>query len=122
MLLDNSKSTYIGKIVIQKSAQQTSSYLDDAVLVVGENVQNKADPILEIEADDVKASHGSTTGTVDAAQVFYLQSRGFSKEDAQKLVVQGFLSSALSAIIDDEVRLTLESQLLRKLNFGTESE
>ena len=72
VLNDNSKSTFIGKIIINSKASQTSSFLYDHVLVVGENTKNNSQPILQIDTDDVKASHGATTGRVDKDQLFYL--------------------------------------------------
>ena len=104
VLLDGGKSDYIGKIIIEKPAQQTSSYLDDSVLVVGEDTHNNSQPILEIEADDVKASHGATTGRVDDMQVYYLKSRGFNELEAKNLIVEGFLRATLSRIQDEKVR------------------
>ena len=104
VLFDGGKSSYTGKILITKPAQQTSSYLDDAVLVVGNNTQNHSQPILEIEADDVKASHGATTGRIDENQIYYLTSRGLSKEEATHMIIQGFFESILSVIHNDSVR------------------
>lgn len=101
---DNTHSSYIGKIIITKLAQQTSSFLEDAVLVLGENTSNRSDPILEIEADDVAASHGATTGRINEDHVYYLQSRGLSVKEARELIVSGFFESLLSEIVDDEVR------------------
>jgi len=104
VLLDNSSSDYVGKIIIEPKAQQTSSYLEDNVIVVGENTKNKSRPIREIEADDVKASHGATTGRINPEQVYYLRSRGFSKEEAQNVIVEGFFTSLLSRIKDEKIR------------------
>ena len=111
VLLDKGKSSYIGKIIIAKPAQQTSSYLDDAVLVVGQDTQNKSQPILEIDADDVKASHGATTGRIDENQVYYLTSRGLSKKEASELIVDGFFESMLSTIADENIRNKVKSKL-----------
>lgn len=111
VLLNKGKSEYIGKIIINKPAQQTSSYLDDSVLVIGEDTHNNSQPILEIEADDVKASHGATTGRVDASQVYYLKSRGFTEEEAKELIVEGFLQATVNRIIDSDIRSKVSSFL-----------
>jgi Fe-S cluster assembly scaffold protein SufB len=111
VLLDNSKSNYIGKIIIEKSAQQTTSYLDDSVLVLGENTKNESQPILEIEADDVKASHGATTGRIDKEQIYYLTSRGLSQKEAENLIAGGFFESTLSKIYDEDVRNEIKKKL-----------
>lgn len=110
-LSDGSKSTYLGKIIIRKSAQQTSSFLEDNVLVVGEGTYNNSQPILEIDADDVKASHGATTGRVDESSVYYLMSRGLSKTESENLVVEGFFESLISKIEDEKVRSEVRSHV-----------
>lgn len=113
VLNEGSFSSYLGKIIIEKGAQQTSSFLDDGVLVLGENVVNRADPILEIEANDVKASHGSTTGRVNEEQVYYLQSRGLARSEAESLVIQGYLEAFISRIISSEVREQVKKVLFK---------
>lgn len=104
VLNDNSASNYVGKILIDKSAQQTSSFLEDNVLVVGEDTKNNSQPILQIEADDVKASHGATTGRIDSNQLYYLSSRGIPVKEAEKLITEGFVSALLDSIYDPNVK------------------
>ncbi len=104
VLLDGGESSYTGKIKIAKEAQQTSSFLHDAVLVAGENTKNRSDPMLEIEADDVKASHGASTGRIDENQLYYLQSRGLTKAEATKIILEGFFESLLSKIGDEGIK------------------
>jgi len=104
VLQDKARSDYVGKIVIEPTAQQTNSFLEDNVIVVGKNTQNNSQPILEIEADDVKASHGATTGQINPEQVYYLQSRGFSEEEARDTIIEGFFTSLLSRIKDEKIR------------------
>lgn len=112
VLKDAAKFDYIGKIIISKSAQQTVSYLEDNVLVVGDKTKNYSQPILEIEADDVKASHGATTGRIDESHLYYLMSRGLSKSEAESIIVDGYLSSVLDLIVDEKVK----AKALKKLN------
>jgi Fe-S cluster assembly protein SufD len=109
VLMDNTNASYIGKIIIAKPAQQTSSFLEDAILVLGNNTKNRSDPILEIEADDVAASHGATTGRIDKDQIYYLQSRGLSSEEAETIIVEGFFESLISSIQDTEVQKNVRS-------------
>ncbi len=104
VLMDSSKSKYVGKILIKKLAQQTTSFLQTNTLVIGDKTSNNSQPILEIEADDVKASHGSTTGRVDSSMVYYLQSRGFSKQEAESLIVEGYFAETLNKIYDPTIR------------------
>lgn len=104
VLLDSAKSEYIGKILIEKPAQQTSSFLEDNVLLLGDGCKNGSQPILEIEADDVKASHGATTGRIDQSQIYYLASRGLNVSEAESLIVEGFFESLTKEINDAKIR------------------
>ena len=111
VLLDGSKSDYTGKIAISKKAQQTSSFLEDNVLVLGEEVVNNSSPLLEINANDVKASHGATTGRVSEEQVYYLTARGLSREEAEKLIVEGFFTSLLNGIMDEKIKNKIKKEI-----------
>lgn len=111
VLYDTSVSEYIGKIEIQKKAQHTSSFLEDNVLVLGIGTKNRSDPILEIHADDVKASHGATTGRINKDQIYYLQSRGLSKQEAEDFIVEGFFESLLTQIKDVAIRKEVQAKL-----------
>jgi len=82
VLLDKSNGTYQGKIYVEKNAQKTNGYQLSKALVLSENSAFNSKPELEIYADDVKCSHGSTTGNLDQNSIFYLMSRGLSKEQA----------------------------------------
>lgn len=103
VLFDDSCSSFEGRIIIHRHAQQTTSYLAHDVLVIGENTKNESRPILEIEGNDVKASHGATTGRIDKLQSFYLTSRGLKPEDARRLILFGFFDSLLSQIPDEKI-------------------
>ncbi len=111
VLLDNARSDYVGKIIIEKKAQQTSSYLEENVIVVGENTHNNSQPILEIEADDVKASHGATTGRIDDEQIYYLRTRGLSNQEAENVIIEGFFNSLLNRIKDEKIRHKVAEKL-----------
>jgi len=110
-LYTGSKSNYTGKIIIEKPAQQTTAFLDQAVLVLGEDTNNISQPILEIEADDVKASHGSTTGRVNEDQVYYLMSRCLSRDESQAIIVEGFFESLINKIEDTSVAAVARSAI-----------
>ena len=110
-LFDSSRSNYEGRIIIKKPAQQTVSYLEDNVLIIGEKIKNHSQPILEIEADDVKASHGATSGRIDELQIYYLMSRGLTRIESEKIIIEGFFEAALSKIQNDEVK----AQALKEL-------
>jgi len=91
VLFDGGVSNYVGKVMVKKSARGSSSKLDDRVLVIGNATHNHAEPIMQIETNDVTASHASTTGRVDENQLYYLQSRGLSRDESQNLLVEAFL-------------------------------
>lgn len=93
VLYDGGVSSYRGKVIIEQTATGATSRLEDRVLVVGKGTHNHAEPIMQIEANDVIASHASTTGRVDENQIYYLQSRGLSREESQDLLVDAFLTS-----------------------------
>jgi Fe-S cluster assembly protein SufD len=85
-----SRAVFSGLIKIEKEAQQTDSYFRDDVLLLDDAIAGSL-PTLEIEANDVKASHSSTTSRIHDDQLFYVQSRGISRQGAQNLIIQGFL-------------------------------
>jgi Fe-S cluster assembly scaffold protein SufB len=116
VLRDGAESKYLGSIKIEKNASQTESFLDDGVLVLGEGTKNQADPILEIKNNDVRASHGSTTGRINEEEIFYLQARGLSKKESENLIVEGFFEKLLGKIEDEEIRESFKDKLLEKLN------
>jgi Fe-S cluster assembly protein SufD len=116
VLRDNSDSKYIGSIIIEENASQTESFLDDSVLVLGQGTKNQSEPILEIKNNDVKASHGSTTGRINEDEIFYLQSRGLSKKEAENIIVEGFFEKLLNQIEDTTIREVIAEKLASKLN------
>lgn len=116
VLKDNSESKYIGSIIIEKEASQTESFLDDNVLVLGNGTKNQSDPTLEIKNNDVKASHGSTTGRINEEEIFYLSSRGLSKTESENIIVEGFFEKLLNQIEDLKVREEIFQKIQTKLN------
>lgn len=95
---DMARSSFEGKILVRQLAQQTNAFQLNNNLLLGERSMAYSKPNLEIFADDVKASHGSTVGQIDAEQLFYLQTRGFSVEEAQNLLVYGFCQEVIDLI------------------------
>ena len=104
VLLDKSNGTYQGKIYVDKTAQKTNGYQLSKALILSESSQFNSKPELEIYADDVKCSHGSTTGNIDENSVFYLMSRGLTKQQANKLIVEGFLNEAIETITETNIK------------------
>lgn len=95
---DKATATINGTIIVEKDAQQTNSFLTENVLLLSEKAQAHAIPNLEIEADDVKCSHAATVGTLDEEHLFYLMSRGISRDEAKKMIADGFLAQVQERI------------------------
>ena len=104
VLNDNSKGIYQGKIFVDPRAQKTDGYQLSKAILLNENSEFNAKPELEIYADDVKCSHGSTSGSLDDDAIFYLMSRGISKKSAYKLLINGFLLDVVEKITDAEIK------------------
>jgi Fe-S cluster assembly protein SufD len=116
VLNDKSKGIYQGKIFVEKIAQKTDAYQLSKALIVSDNAEFDAKPELEIYADDVKCSHGSTSGSIDSDAVHYLMTRGISKKEAIKLLINGFLNEVLEKITNSELKIFLEKILERQIN------
>jgi len=94
----NARSVFRGIIKVHKGAQQTDAYQTNRNLLLSEHARADSLPNLEIEADDVRCSHGATVGQLDQEHLFYLMSRGLSRDRAERLVVLGFLGEVLSRL------------------------
>lgn len=104
ILRDESSSVYRGLIRIPKEGQKTNSYLANHILKLGDKTLANSIPSLKIDANDVKASHGVTVGQVDEEQLFYLMARGLSRQDAEKLIVEGFFEPVIQKIPSEELK------------------
>ncbi len=91
LLRDKTSSSFEGKIYVHSSAQKTESYQLSNYLLLSDEATAYAKPNLEIFADDVKASHGSTVSQLDEESLFYLTSRGLPKEEAKQFLIQSFI-------------------------------
>ena len=97
-LRDEAVSVYSGLIKIRKDAQHSDAYQANRSLILSPKAKADSIPKLEIEANDVRCTHGATMGQVDADQLFYLQSRGFSLKEAQNTLVHGFFQPVIDRI------------------------
>jgi Fe-S cluster assembly protein SufD len=104
VLNESSKGIFQGKIFVDSKAQKTNGYQLSKALLLNENTEFDAKPELEIYADDVKCSHGSTSGSLDKNSIFYLMSRGLNHQEAKKLLINGFLLDVIEKITDLEVK------------------
>ena len=118
VLRNGATGVFQGKILVRPGAQKTDGYQISQSLLLDEDSVFLAKPELEIYADDVACSHGSTSGAIDETALFYLRARGVPLADAQDLLVLAFVSEAIDEIDDetiaDDMRLRLEGWLRRR--------
>ena len=101
---DNSTGVFNGKIYVQQIAQKTNAFQSNKNILLSEGASVNTKPQLEIWADDVKCSHGATTGQIDEEQVFYLRARGLSESSARALLLRAFAADIIEHISVDAVR------------------
>ena len=111
VLNDNAKGIYQGKIYVDAKAQKTNGYQLSKALLLNENTEFDGKPELEIYADDVKCSHGATSGNLDEDAIFYLMSRGLSNQQSKKLLINGFLLDAVEKITDSEIKNLIKNMI-----------
>lgn len=116
VLRNGATGVFQGKILVKQIAQKTDGYQISQSLLLDDDAQFLAKPELEIYADDVKCSHGSTSGAIDETALFYLQSRGVAKREAQSLLVLAFLAEAIEEIADEEIGEAIRSRMELWLN------
>ncbi|OYW57503.1 MAG: Fe-S cluster assembly protein SufD [Rhodobacterales bacterium 12-65-15] len=111
VLMNGAVGVFQGKILVKPAAQKTDGYQISQSLLLDGDSQFLAKPELEIYADDVKCSHGSTSGAIDETALFYLQSRGVPRPAAQALLVLAFLAQTIDEISDEAVAEDIRSRL-----------
>jgi Fe-S cluster assembly protein SufD len=114
-LKDRGRSVYQGYIKVYPNAQKTNAYQANRNLILSKNARADSIPGLEIEANDVRCTHGATASQLQEEYVFYLMSRGLSRPSAERLVVQGFLEEVLDRIPVEAVRAKLEDEIAHKI-------
>ena len=116
VLNDESKGVYQGKIFVKNTAQKTDAYQLSKALILNDAAEFDAKPELEIYADDVKCSHGSTSGSIDLNSIHYLKSRGISEKEAYQMLINGFLSETLEKLSEGKIKYFLKEKLERQIN------
>ncbi len=111
VLRNGATGVFQGKILVQPGAQKTDGYQISQSLLLDEDSQFLAKPELEIYADDVACSHGSTSGAIDEEGLFYLRARGVPKAIATDLLTLAFLAEAVEEIDDEDLRETINGRL-----------
>lgn len=118
VLRDNARCVWRGMIKVERDAQRTDGYQRNDSLVLSPTARCDAIPGLEIEADDVRCTHGATAGRVDVEQIFYAMCRGLTEYEAMHMIVQGFFQTVTDRIPVELVRDTLDKAVERKLGIG----
>lgn len=111
VLDDNTKGSFKGELKIQPDAQKTEAYQTNRNILLSRKADMLTEPQLEIYADDVKASHGATTGQLDEAALFYMQQRCVDRETASKLLLQAFFDEVVRTISDEGVKEDLVKKI-----------
>lgn len=112
ILDDQAHGVFQGKIHVHKPAQKTDGYQLSRALILSEGAEMDTKPELEIYADDVKCSHGSTTGQMDQEPLFYMRSRGIAEADARALLVESFCAEVIDTVEDDAVKARLKERIV----------
>lgn len=114
-LKENSRSVFTGLIKIEPTGQQTNSYLKNENLLLDRTSRSDSIPSLEIDANDVRASHGATVSKIEEEYVFYLMSRGIPRNTAVRMVVEGFFYKVFDRMYNERVRQKLFDAVSAKI-------
>ena len=112
VLDEHAKGSFRGELKIQPNAQQTEAYQTNRNILLSRQAEMLTEPQLEIYADDVKASHGATTGQLDESALFYMQQRCIDRDTAAKLLLCAFFNEVIETLTDTQ----LQEELVEKIN------
>jgi Fe-S cluster assembly protein SufD len=115
VLQDRSRTVWRGMIKVNEGAQKTDGYQRNDNLMLSDSARSDSIPGLEINADDVRCTHGSTSGRVDEELIFYAQSRGFTRAEAIRMIVTGFFQQIFDRITIESVREALSDAIARQV-------
>lgn len=113
-----SKCRYEGTILVDKPAQKTNAYQRNENLLLDTTAHATSKPALEILANDVRCTHGAVVKNLDEEELWYLATRGIPKTSARGMMAEGFLTSTVSAVSDEKIRLRIEKDIHRLLTKG----
>jgi len=114
-LQDTARTVYAGLIKIEKHAARSDAYQANRNLVLSDKAKATSIPMLEIDNNDVRCTHGATVGPVDPNHMFYLRSRGIPESTAKRMLIQGFFGQVLDRIPFEEARTLVENELEARL-------
>jgi len=115
VLQDRSRTVWRGMIKVDAGAQKTDGYQRNDNLMLSDHARADSIPGLEINADDVRCTHGSTSGRIDEELIFYAQSRGFTRAEAMRMIVTGFFQQIFDRITIESVREALGAAIARQV-------
>lgn len=115
VLRDQAVSSYTGTIRVEKNCNGTNAYQSNRNLVLSREVQCDTRPVLEIESNQLRCTHGATVGRLDDAQMFYLRSRGLNEAQARQMLIEAFLEPVLARIRVEPVRREFEELIHQKI-------
>ncbi len=118
---DKATAVFNGKVFVRQDAQKTNAFQENKNILLSDDAHIYAKPQLEIFADDVKCSHGATTGEIDSESLFYLRSRGIGEEMAKEMLIHAFAADVLENIRIPELRESLLAKLSSKLQTGIQN-
>jgi len=116
VLSSESKGVYQGKIYVKDVAQKTNAYQLSKGLMLNDNAEFNSKPELEIYADDVRCSHGSSSGSIEEDTLYYLMTRGINREDGIKLLIKAFLDDVIEFIKSPSIKEFVKSKLEHRVN------
>jgi Fe-S cluster assembly protein SufD len=111
VIADNGTGVFNGKILVYRDAQKTNSYQSNKNILLGDKATINTKPQLEIYADDVRCTHGSSTGKMDEEALFYLRSRGLNEKLAKSILLQAFAKEVSNTIKNDTFRNLIEKKI-----------
>ncbi|MDF2435963.1 MAG: sufD [Bacteroidota bacterium] len=111
---EKSTATFNGKIFVRKDAQKTNAFQSNKNILLSDDGTINTKPQLEIYADDVKCSHGTSTGKLDEDKIFYLRARGLSEDSAKKLLMHAFASEVVEKVKIEELRDYIEQKITQR--------
>lgn len=115
VLNENTSADIHGMVKIEKNARKADAYFAAHTLLMSEHTRVKTLPALEIEANDVKASHAASIGKMDAETLFYVRARGYNVKEAKQIMVKSFLEQGLQKIADEKLREKTRAMLSQHL-------
>ena len=115
VLADSSRATFYGELKVLPDAQKTEAFQTNRNILLSREAKMRTRPQLEIYADDVKCSHGATTGQLDPNALFYLQQRGIPLAEAQRLLLQAFFEDVITTIPDETLQEDIRAQISARL-------